>query len=134
MNVPLPLGDVVDKIAILRIKSRRIADPDKLAHVRREQAALEAAWREAGHPALESLADWAGLAAVNERLWDVEDELRRHEARGEFGASFVHLARSVYNLNDQRAAHKAGVNVALGSTLVEQKSYVDYAPTAGSGD
>jgi hypothetical protein len=43
------------------------------------------------------------------------------------------LARSVYQLNDERAALKRAVNEALGSALVEEKSYAAYkvAPAAG---
>lgn len=130
MKVDLPLGDVVDKVTILRIKERRIADPDKVAHVVRELDVLLAAWAETGHPAMEALDDWAGLAQVNEQLWDVEDDLRDCERRGDFGPDFVRLARSVYVLNDRRAARKRAINEALGSALVEQKSYADYGGAA----
>lgn len=126
MKVDLPLGDVVDKVTILRIKQVRIADAAKVANVERELSVLLAAWAEAGHPAMESLADYAGLAEVNEKLWVVEDDLREHERRRDFGPEFVRLARSVYHLNDGRAARKRAINVALGSALVEEKSYADY--------
>jgi hypothetical protein len=123
LDIPVPLGDVLDKITILRIKSRKIRDPGKLAHVRRELEALQARWHARGFPAL---AEEASLEEVNEALWDVEDHLRRHEAAADFGADFVERARSVYKLNDRRAALKRAVNEALGSELVEQKDYVDY--------
>jgi hypothetical protein len=57
---------------------------------------------------------------VNRRLWDVEDRLREHEARGDFGATFVELARSVYRLNDARAAAKKSINERSGSLIVEE--------------
>lgn len=133
MKVDLPLGDVVDKITILRIKMERIRDPGKRENVARELTALVTAWAEAGHPALESLQDYAELADVNERLWVVEDELRDLERSGDFGAEFVRLARSVYHLNDRRAARKRAINTALGSTLVEEKSYADYGDGSGLG-
>ncbi len=41
-------------------------------------------------------------------------------------ASRVALARSVYRLNDRRAALKRAVSQALGSALVEEKSYTAY--------
>jgi hypothetical protein len=53
----------------------------------------------------------------------VEDSLRLHEKRGDFGAEFVRLARSVYVTNDRRAALKAEINAILGSDIAEQKSY-----------
>ena len=66
------------------------------------------------------------LKAVNERLWDIEDNIRRQEAAGTFGEEFIRLARSVYQENDERAAIKYELNTRLGSDLVEEKDYPDY--------
>lgn len=126
MKVELPLGDVVDKVTILCIKLERIEGESKRANVARELDVLRAAWDAAGHVPMESLDDYAGLVDVNGRLWDVEDELRDHERRRTFDDEFVRLARSVYRLNDQRARHKRSINDALGSELVEEKSYASY--------
>src|SRR5690606_40279020 len=38
--VPVSFGELLDKIAILQIKSERIRDPEKLANVRKELEAL----------------------------------------------------------------------------------------------
>lgn len=126
MKVELPLGDVVDKITILLIKTVKITDPSKLQNIQTELDTLRAAWTEAGHTALEDLSDWDGLREVNGQLWDVEDDLRDLERDKDFGPRFVELARSVYKLNDRRAALKRSINVALGSRLVEEKSYAAY--------
>lgn len=126
MKVELPDGDVVDKIAILVIKSERIDDEAKLKHVRKELEVLRAAWGETGHPEIEKLEDWAPLLEVNGKLWEVEDEIRECERAGDFGEKFIELARSVYRLNDKRAKHKNAISVALGSNLLEQKSYKPY--------
>ena len=123
MQVELPLGDVVDRIAILRLKAARLGDPVQRANVGRELDALDRAWVAAGHPPVERLDAWDELLDVNQRLWDVEDALREHERRGDFGPDFVRRARSVYQLNDRRAALKRAVSVELGSRLVEEKSY-----------
>jgi hypothetical protein len=123
MVVESSFGDVADRVSILRIKERRIADAARVANVRTELAALHDAWASERLPPLEDLAGWSRLCAVNEALWDVEDRLREHERRGDFGAAFVELARSVYRLNDERAALKRAINLALGSRLVEEKSY-----------
>ena len=120
------MGDVVDKITILRIKSERIDAPIKRANVARELETLLRAWQEAELPQMETLESWEPLLAVNGELWDVEDALRAHERRGDFGPDFVALARAVYRLNDRRASLKRQLNEALGSRLVEEKSYADY--------
>lgn len=123
MDVPLPLGDVVDKITILRIKTKKIADVQKVILARRELDALEGRWASSGHPRVPEEAE---LEGVNAMLWDVEDRLRRCEAARDFGEEFVELARSVYRLNDRRAALKRSINERLGSDLVEVKEYVEY--------
>jgi hypothetical protein len=115
-------GELLDRISILQLKQSRIADPAKLEHVRVELAALEAERARADWPTgADALA--ADLATVNGLLWDVEDDLRRLEREQEFGPRFIELARSVYRLNDRRAALKNAVNALLGSGLREVKSY-----------
>lgn len=66
------------------------------------------------------------LKTVNERLWDIEDAIRLRERAQAFDAEFVRLARAVYFENDERARIKREINLALGSTYVEEKSYQDY--------
>jgi uncharacterized protein YukE len=124
--VPVSFGELLDKIAILQIKSERMQDPAKLANVRKELEALSATWLE--HPAAshDILELRAALKAVNERLWEIEDDIRHCERRQDFGAEFIRLARAVYHENDERAAIKKQINLALGSAYVEEKSYQDY--------
>jgi len=124
--VPVSFGELLDKIAILQIKSERMSDPAKLANVRSELSALENLWMAhpvAGH---EIVALRAALKAVNERLWVIEDEIRDQERAQLFDAEFVRLARAVYFENDDRARIKREINLALGSAYVEEKSYADY--------
>ena len=124
--VAVSAGELIDKITILEIKSERIADAAKLANVRHELETLDAARREAvtPSPGLDELT--AGLKAVNERLWQIEDDIRDCERNGDFGPRFVELARAVYVNNDERAALKRRINEILGSDIVEEKSYAAY--------
>ncbi len=124
--VEVAAGELLDKITILQIKSERIADAAKLANVRAELATLEAARRRALRHSDEVDGVLAELKAVNEELWEVEDELRACEAAGDFGPRFVELARSVYRHNDRRAELKRRLNDLTGSRLREEKSYVTY--------
>lgn len=130
--VPVSYGELLDKIAILQIKSERMADPAKLANVGRELAALEATW--AAHPAAaqDIAALRAALKAVNERLWEIEDAIRLKEKAQAFDAEFIRLARAVYFENDTRARIKKDINLALGSAYVEEKSYQDYGSGQGT--
>ena len=127
ISVPVSYGELLDKIAILQIKSERMSDPAKLANVRKELEALTSTWM--AHPAAEQhLPELrASLKAVNERLWDIEDQIRDRERAQDFGAEFIRLARAVYFENDERARLKKDINLALGSSYVEEKSYQDYS-------
>ena len=129
---PVSYGELLDKIAILQIKSERMTDPVKLANVRNELSALESTWM--AHPAAGGdVAELrARLKAVNERLWVIEDDIRIKEKARAFDEEFINLARSVYVENDERARIKKDINLALGSTYVEEKSYQDYGRGAAS--
>ena len=130
IQAPVSFGELLDKIAILQIKSERMSDAAKLVNVRNELSALELTWMAhpaAGHNIVELRAQ---LKAVNERLWVIEDDIRIKEKAQEFDAEFIKLARSVYFENDDRARIKKDINLALGSSYVEEKSYQDYRAEA----
>ena len=124
--MPVSPGELLDKITILRIKCARLADAGQLAHVREELSQLEASRRSSLPAGADMAADEAALERLNAELWDIEDRIREHEARSCFDASFIELARSVYLRNDERAALKRRINLRLGSTLMEEKSYRPY--------
>jgi ADP-heptose:LPS heptosyltransferase len=122
---PISVGELLDKITILEIKAARIVEPQKRDNVVRELDWLDAVRRRdvVQSPELETLRD--RLRAVNRRLWEVEDDLRRAERDQCFDQRFVELARSVYRCNDRRAALKRRVNELTGSRIIEEKSYPD---------
>jgi tetratricopeptide (TPR) repeat protein len=121
--VPVSPGELIDKLTILEIKSERMTDPAKLAYVRPELAVLEKSFAESVTLVPGILPLRAELKAVNEKLWEVEDKIRRYEGSGDFEEQFVQLARSVYRHNDARAELKAKINQLLNSPIAEQKEY-----------
>ncbi|WP_305806122.1 DUF6165 family protein [Stenotrophomonas sp. YIM B06876] len=120
---PVSIGELIDKITILEIKAERIGDPAKLANVRTELDGLWPLWlqQQAARPALAALKDQ--LRAINERMWDIQDQLRAMEAAQSFDAAFIALARGVYGTNGERVAVKNAINRLAGSALVEEKQY-----------
>ncbi len=126
LQVEVSPGELIDKITILEIKAERIADPDKLANVHRELESLTATREEALDSSPELDGFTAELRRINERLWEIEDDIRDCERNGDFGERFIELARAVYRTNDRRAAAKRSINELLGSELVEEKDYADY--------
>lgn len=123
IDAPISIGDLIDKITILEIKCERIAEHEKSANVGKELTLLRAIKGEAGLDGPEVDGFARELRAVNAALWDIEDEIRELEARQDFGARFVELARAVYSNNDERSRIKQQINTTFGSDIVEEKSY-----------
>ena len=127
IQVPVSPGELLDKITILQIKSERIEDPAKLANINRELETLTRVWQESVESDEQIAALTARLKSINEKLWEIEDDIREEERNRRFGERFIELARAVYVTNDERADAKKQVNLLLGSTIVEEKSYQDYS-------
>lgn len=126
VEIEVSYGELVDKVTILEIKFERIKDAAKLQNIQRELAILMQAWINSGVD-IEAVADERqALKAINEKLWDIEDEIRRKEAAKSFDPEFIEIARSVYRTNDERSVVKRAINDRFGSNLVEEKSYQPY--------
>jgi len=125
---PISVGELYDKITILQVKSERFDDVTKLTNVRRELEELRSVAKQ--NVEAESAFERAELdrlvselREINEQLWDIEDGKRAAEGRQTFDDPFIRLARDVYLKNDRRAAIKKGINMLVGSTIVEEKGH-----------
>jgi hypothetical protein len=123
MHLSLTLGEVADRLSILEIKACRLPTPEGRARAKAQAQSLRERWAEAKLPPLESLGPYLRLQDLNLRLWEVEDQLRDHERRQDFGVDFVTRARQVYLLNDRRAAAKRALDLAFGDEPGEDKSH-----------
>lgn len=124
MKIEISIGELVDKVSILDIKLEKIQNADKLANIKKEHDLLSAAMENCGID--RDSDEYSRLKEINLRLWEIEDNIRIKEAKQEFDAEFIRLARSVYFENDSRAEVKKEINLKFGSNLVEEKEYVDY--------
>lgn len=126
MNVTceISLGELFDKVSILRIKSQKIHDAEKLVHVRKEEEMLSQLLKslklEKTQHHLDQMID------INLQLWVIEDDIRVLEKNKDFGEKFIELARAVYITNDERFKRKNIINTTYQSGLVEVKSYKEY--------
>lgn len=125
-RVPVSWGELIDKITILEIKVERLQASAARANAAHELALLRV---ELAEPPMGLAALRDQLAAVNRRLWDIEDGIRRKEASQAFDAEFIELARAVYRNNDERSRIKRAINHLLGSGIIEEKQYVGYRDT-----
>ena len=119
MTIEVSFGEVLDKISILAIKLNQIKDEQKLKNIQKEFSSIS------GRVPQDIFIDplYFDLCKVNQTLWKVEDKLREHEQLNNFDEDFINLARSVYVLNDRRAALKKEINIKNGSEFIEEKSY-----------
>ena len=125
MKVEISNGELLDKFSILEIKMGNITDPSKLTNVENEYRELTSDCTDLlRNSSISTL--YSELKSINQRLWTVEDDIREFERRKDFGQEFVSLAREVYFTNDERARVKKEINLASGSSLVEEKSYQAY--------
>lgn len=124
--IPISPGELLDKITILRIKSERIRDAEKLTNVQKELKMLDSIWSEnvEEDDTIRHLTE--ELTSINTSLWEIEDDIRDEERQRRFGERFIELARSVYITNDRRADAKKRINQHLGASIIEEKSYQDY--------
>lgn len=126
LSAEISVGEFLDKVTILEIKSERIGDPAKLSNVQRELDTLRRTWAASPFSRQDLGTEIAELKRINEKLWRIEDDIRDREAAATFDEGFIQLARAVYITNDERAAVKRRINLKVGSTLIEEKSYADY--------
>jgi hypothetical protein len=123
MKIEVSIGEIVDKLSILRIKKNNISDSEKLKNVTTEYDYLYSIVFD--ELKIEE-SDFYNLVLINEKLWDIEDKLRDKERDKSFDNDFIELSRSVYFTNDKRAEIKKEINLKYGSLFVEEKSYKEY--------
>lgn len=126
MNIEceISLGELVDKLSILKIKLEKIADKEKLAHVKKEEQVLS---QKLNSLQLENIDHHLQqMIEINLKLWKIEDDIRDLERAKNFTQEFIELARAVYITNDERFRRKNTINAIYKSGLVEVKSYKDY--------
>ena len=127
LKVPISLGELIDKITILRIKSNKINSNEAQKNIRLELEKLEHILNETMSINTNLKNFEIKLSKINQTLWDIEDQLREKEREKKFDKKFISLARMVYYKNDERAKIKRMINKNFGSELIEEKSYTQYS-------
>jgi len=126
VNIEISIGEFFDKITILEIKRERIQQADKLENINNELEALNTLLKQLPFSRADVADEVNELKSINEKLWVIEDDIRDKEAAKVFDQEFIELARSVYFTNDRRSDVKRDINIKLGSSFIEEKSYEDY--------
>ena len=127
LKIPISLGELIDKITILRIKSNKINSNEAQKNIRLELEKLEHILNETMSINTNLKNFEIKLSKINQSLWDIEDQLREKEKEKKFDKKFISLARMVYYKNDERAKIKRMINKSFDSELIEEKSYTQYS-------
>jgi hypothetical protein len=123
IHAPISIGELIDKITILKIKSILITDSIKLKNIEQELQLLEEL-KDSINIDIDTLEELQyKLYGVNLELWHIENYKRECEKNQNFDDKFIESARQVYLKNDLRAEIKHSINTMFGSTIVEEKSY-----------
>ena len=114
IKIPISIGELLDKISILSIKSQYTTSEyvtkelQDLIKIAQEYQVYDAPYV-------------SQLLSINRKLWKIEDDLRVLEKSQDFGETFIELAKSVYTTNDLRASIKKEINEKYKSSYQEIK-------------
>ncbi len=125
ITIPVSVGEIIDKLSILRVKQVKISNPEKLELINKE---FELLYNISSHYLDDNEISklYHQLVDVNSKLWEVEDELRVIESTKNFDSTFIELARKVYYTNDDRFSLKNRINELTSSEIREVKDYKEY--------
>ena len=125
IEAEISIGELVDKITILEIKSLKIENKDKLKNVKYELEILNKIFNKLDTTE-DVLKAKKELYKINLEMWEIEDKIRLFEKEKKFDEDFIQLARNVYKTNDNRSRIKKRLNLLLSSYLIEEKEYISF--------
>lgn len=126
INTPISLGELIDKITILQIKTLEIKEESKLKNIRHELNLLSSILDKTGLK-MSLVKEINELFAINYKIWNLEDTIRECERSNSFEEIFVTTARLIYKTNDERSKVKKAINTKFNSDVVEEKSYKEWS-------
>ena len=76
VNIPVSLGELLDKISILEIKNKKILNESKLLNIKKELSGLKIVLKELDINMSEANDLFEDLYKINLSLWEIEDSIR----------------------------------------------------------
>ena len=122
----ISVGELFDKITILKIKIEKIQDDNKLKNVKIELDLLEKESSKLNQLSEVLIKNIDDLKNINNELWDIENIKREMEFSKNFGDDFIKISRDVHFKNDERAKIKKNINNLTNSEVTEEKEYSKY--------
>jgi len=118
-KISCSFGEVVDKVTILKIKSKKITNEGALKNI-----ILELKTIQEEIPLVNNNDElFNDLQNINQKLWILEDIIREQGKNKKFDDTYIKIAESIHKTNDKRSAIKKEINIKYNSEIVEEKSY-----------
>jgi hypothetical protein len=125
--VPISIGELIDKITILKIKQLKINDKDKLQNVLTEYNLLIQIMNKYG--IYETDEYFLKLYNINLEFWEYHDWQREEWRKYDENTINIQLYQKTKNehiLNDKRAEIKKQINIVFDSNIIEEKQFISY--------
>lgn len=123
LHIPVPPGELIDKITILKVKLLYIKEKKKAANIQKYLKELEGIRKSMLRRTAELARLERQLLALNKRQWQIEDAIRLHLKNTGPDQKFGALVSSMHESNNRRAAIKRKIDDHLGSDFLDEKSY-----------
>jgi hypothetical protein len=130
IQVKVSVGEALDKLSILKIKTTKLIDKDRLDCVTKEYRELFNAVKEVLKVNPFHIEEVLELRKLNVKLWNLENDVRRCLSVGsgshrlaKVQQEFMEAATQISKLNDERARVKQRLNLKFDSGFQEIKSY-----------
>jgi len=126
--VPISLGELLDKITILKIKLLKVSDSNKLENIQKEYALLSTIMNKEGISEEHEL--FQELYKLNLEFWEYHDWQRErwlsNTNENMIDIELYKKNRDEHKLNDRRAEIKKNLNILYKSEIVEEKQFISY--------
>lgn len=125
--VPISIGELIDKITILKIKLEKLKDDNKLKNVKKEYELLSEIMNKFNITENDDL--FIQLYELNLEFWNYHDWQREKWKNNNDNFIDIELYKANKNehiLNDKRAEMKKNINVIYNSDIIEEKQFISY--------
>ncbi len=129
VQIEISPGELLDRIAILEIKQRRLVEAAKRANVISELERLKQVQTRAVSLNDDLRRLCIELEHINDEIWVLTDQVYERRRRGLVDEALADLCMRAFDLNRERAQVKRRIDDRLGSSILEEKSYGDVVST-----
>jgi tetratricopeptide (TPR) repeat protein/GR25 family glycosyltransferase involved in LPS biosynthesis len=120
---PISLGELIEKIKILQIKTKG-HQATSVKAVKKELDALDTTLNNLRFSIDDTLIKH--LKEINQALWQIEDTIQDQDRQKNCNNTFIHLAQLACRQNDRHAAIRKEIHPTFDSALADAKLYKEF--------